>query len=115
MAQSVQAANSNSDVKALEKEMEEEVNNEIFNYTKNMKQYARSFNEILTQDNRKLDKIEKNQEGGKSKTDRSMKNLKEFSYNIKIGFWKLLLMFTIVAVTFVMTLLTIRIFPKLIK
>lgn len=99
----------------IEKEMDEEVINEIFSYTKNMKNYAQSFNKNLVQGNKQLDKIEKNQEVGKNKTDRSMKGLNEFNYNIRIGFWKLLFMLLIVGVSFVMTLLSIRIFPKLVK
>jgi hypothetical protein len=99
--------------KSIEKEMEEDLNNEIFSYTRNMKHYASSFNEILQRDNKKLDTIEKNQEGSKTKTDRSMKSLKEFSSTIRIGFFKLLLMLIAVGVTFMLTLLSIRIFPKL--
>lgn len=107
-------SDNSSQVKLIEKELDEEINNEIFNYTKNMKQYAKSFNELLVRDNSKLDTIEKNQEGSKTKTDKSMKNLKEFSYNIRIGIFKLILMFIVVFTTFVITLLTIRIFPKLV-
>jgi hypothetical protein len=109
------SANKSSELSKIEKEMEEEVNNEIFNYTKNMKNYARNFNQILVQDNKKLDKIEKIQETGKNKTNKSMKSLNEFNYSLKIGFLKLILYIILVGTTFVMTLISIRIFPKLVK
>jgi hypothetical protein len=99
----------------IDKEVEEEVNEEIFSYAKNMKNYARNFNQILVKDNSKLGKIESVQDISKSKTDKSLKSLKEFNYSLTIGFFKLLLMFLIVIATFVMTLLSIRIFPKLVS
>lgn len=99
----------------LDKEMEEEINKEIFSYTRNMKTYARNFGEILQTDNKKLTKIEKVQEKDKSLTDTSMKKLKEFHYDLKIGFFKLIIMFIIVIATFVTTMMVIRIFPKLVK
>jgi len=99
----------------LDKEMEEEINNEIFSYTRNMKNYARNFGEILTTDNKKLTKIEKIQEKDKILTDNSMKKLKEFQYDLKIGFFKLILMFVLVIGTFLLTMVVIRVFPKLVK
>jgi hypothetical protein len=99
----------------LEKEMDKEVINDIFAYTKNMKNYARNFNEILTGDSRKLEKIEKIQEKDKIKTDSSINQLNYFNNTLKIGFWRLLLMFGIVIVTFMTTLVSIRIFPKLVN
>jgi len=77
----------------FDKEMEEEINNEIFSYTKNMKNYARNFGEIISTDNKKLTKIEKNQEKDKILTEFSMKKLKEFHYDLKIGFFKLIAMY----------------------
>ncbi len=99
----------------IEKEMEEEINNEIFSYTRNMKNYARNFGEIIQTDSKKLSKIEKIQEKDKDLTDTSMKKLKEFHYDLKIGFCKLIVMFMIVIVTFITTMMIIRIFPKLVK
>jgi hypothetical protein len=103
------------EIAKIDKEMEEEINNEIFNYTKNMKHYAKGFHQILTQDNKKLDDLERVQDKGKIKTDHSMKKLDEFNYSLKIGFWRLLFIFLLVGVSFVLTLLAIRIFPKLVK
>ena len=98
----------------LDKEMEEEINNEIFSYTRNMKNYARNFGEILT-NFIKLTKIEKIQDKDKILTDNSMKKLKEFHYDLKIGFFKLILMFVLVICTFLLTMVVIRVFPKLVK
>jgi hypothetical protein len=99
----------------IDKEVEEEVNEEIFSYAKNMKNYARNFNQILVKDNSKLGKIESVQDISKSKTDKSLKSVKDFNNSATIGFFYLLIMFLIVIATFVMTLLTIRIFPKLVN
>ena len=99
----------------FDKEMEEEINKEIFSYTKNMKNYARNFGEIISTDNKKLTKIEKNQEKDQILTDSSMKKLKEFHYDLKIGFFKLIGMFLMVIVAFITTLIIIRLFPKLVK
>jgi len=97
----------------IENQLEEELNNEIFNYTKNMKKYAKSFNEVLNKDNKTLNKIEITQLNGQKKTNLQLKNLNEFNYNLKIGFFKLIFMILFVFATFVMSLLMIRIFPKI--
>lgn len=100
-------------IQKIEKEMEEEMEKEIFNYTKGMKNYARSFHTTLIQDNKKLTKIEEIQNVEKNKTDNQLDKLTQFSRKLTIGFWRLLLMILIVIVTFIFTLFTIRLFPKL--
>jgi hypothetical protein len=99
----------------LDKEIEEELGDEILNYIKGMKNYGHSFHDILSTDNKKLNKIELQQLKDQSKTDKELKNLNEFNYTLKIGFWKTLLMIIVVIVTFMFTMLVMRIFPKFVK
>lgn len=103
-----------ANIQKIKKEMEEELNNEIFNYTKNMKSYASNFNDILSKDNKTLNKIETIQNVDQNKTNKQLKSLNEFNYSLKIGFIKLIVMIIIASITFIMTLLSIRIFPKLV-
>ncbi len=105
--------NNYSDVVKLDDKIEEELNNEILNYTKNMKKYANSFNEVLSKDNRTLNKIEKTQIDGKIKTDTQMKKLDEFNYQLKIGFFKMLFMFLFVFFSFIFSIIMIRFLPKI--
>lgn len=104
----------NKEVAKIDSQIEEELNKEIFNYTKNMKKYATSFNDVLSKDNRTLNKIETTQIDGKKRTETQMKKLNEFNYDLKIGFFKLVFMFLFVFISFVIGLLMIRIFPKLV-
>lgn len=99
--------------KVIDDEIEEELNNEILSYTRNMKKYANNFNEVLNKDNRTLNKIESTQSDGKKKTDVQLNKLKDFNYSLTIGFFKLLFMFIFVFISFVISLFMIRFFPKL--
>jgi hypothetical protein len=96
----------------IEAEIEEELNDEIMNYTKNIKKYANNFTEVLGKDNKKLSQIEATQTLGKNKTDLQTKKLTEFNYSLKIGFFKILFMFLFVFSTFVWAIFIIRFFPK---
>lgn len=97
----------------IDRELEQEISSEIFNYTKRMKNYANEFNKTLITDKAKLNKIEEIQHIDQSKTKQQMQTLTDFNRSLQIGFWKMLLLIIIVVVTFMMTMLTIRIFPKL--
>ena len=99
--------------KEIDAEMEKEITNQIFGYTKTMKENAKHFGAQLKRDNSVLNEIEKVQNVDQEKTDVQVKKLKEFNYSLRIGFFKLIFMFLIVFVTFAFTLLTMRIFPKL--
>ena len=104
---------SHSSHKEIDAEMEKEITNQIFGYTKTMKENAKHFGAQLKRDNSVLNEIEKVQNVDQEKTDVQVKKLKEFNYSLRIGFFKLIFMFLIVFVTFAFTLLTMRIFPKL--
>lgn len=99
--------------KEIDAEMEKEITNQIFGYTKTMKENAKHFGAQLKKDNSVLNEIEKVQNVDQDKTDVQVKKLKEFNYSLRIGFFKLIFMFLMVFVTFAFTLLTMRIFPKL--
>lgn len=108
-------SNSNSTPNAkekLDKEIEEEINNQIFKYTKNMKENAKAFNAKLKQDNKTIFSIEDIQTRDQDKTDTQHKRLKEFNYTLSIGFFRLIMMFLVAIVAFIFTLLIMRIFPK---
>lgn len=96
----------------IDKEIEEEINNQIFKYTKSIKENARAFNSKLKQDNKTLNSIEDIQIKDKDKTDTEYKKLKEFNYTLSIGFCRLIMMFISAIVIFIFTLLIMRIFPK---
>jgi hypothetical protein len=102
------------DMVEFDKEMEEEINNEIFGYTKNMKEHGKAFYEALQRDLKDLNNIEKIQQVDKIKTDEQLRNLNQFNRTLTIGFWRLLLLILIVISTFITTLLVIRIFPRLV-
>lgn len=107
------SSTSHSSHKEIDAEMEKEITNQIFGYTKTMKENAKHFGAQLKRDNSVLNEIEKVQNVDQDKTDVQVKKLKEFNYSLRIGFFKLIFMFLIVFVTFAFTLLTMRIFPKL--
>ena len=102
-----------SSAEDISKEMEEEIKSQILRYTKSMKQNALNFQDQLKKDNVTLSKIEDKQNIDHEKTISQTKRLKEFNYSLSIGFFKLILMFVSVLVTFIFTLLIMRIFPKL--
>jgi hypothetical protein len=99
----------------IDKDIEDDLNNEIFSYLKGMKNYGQSFHQILTTDNKRLTKIEQQQLKDQTKTNKELKNLTEFNYTLKLGFWKTLMLIIIVLTTFMFTLLLMRIFPKFVK
>jgi hypothetical protein len=99
----------------VNKELEEELFQEVLNNTKSMKNYAQSISDILKNDNKTLSKIEKIQYKEQAKTQKEVSSLKDYNNTLQIGFWKTVYMFLIVVVTFIFTLLITRIFPKLDK
>ena len=105
--------NSKKDNEEIEKEMEEELNNQIFKYTKMMKISAKNFGHQLVKDNQFLQQIENIQTKDMDKTRTQNQRLQEFNSLITLGFFKKLLMIIVVMITFIFTLLTMRIFPRL--
>ena len=105
--------NTKKDQEEIEKEMEEELNNQIFKYTKMMKISAKNFGNQLIQDNKVLNQIENLQNKDLVKTRNENQRLQEFNSLISLGFFKKLLLIFIVIITFVFTLLIMRIFPRL--
>ena len=105
--------NSKKDNEEIEKEMEEELNNQIFKYTKMMKISAKNFGHQLVKDNQFLQQIENIQSKDMDKTRTQNQRLQEFNSLITLGFFKKLLMIIVVITTFIFTLLTMRIFPRL--
>ena len=105
--------NTGKDKEEIEKEMEEELNNQIFKYTKMMKISAKNFGNQLIQDNKILGQIENLQNKDIIKTKNENQRLQEFNNFISLGFFKKLLMIIVVIITFIFTLLIMRIFPRL--
>ena len=105
--------NTGKDKEEIEKEMEEELNNQIFKYTKMMKISAKNFGNQLIQDNKILGQIENLQNKDIIKTRNENQRLQEFNNFISLGFFKKLLMIIVVIITFIFTLLIMRIFPRL--
>lgn len=108
--------NSNSGFESkeeMDKEFEEEINRQIFGYTKKMKESARNFGAQLKKDNQTLNKIEDLQDEVNDKTKKQTKRLEEFNYNIKIGFCQLMILIFTVIGAFIGTMFIIKIFPKL--
>ena len=97
----------------MDKELEEEINRQIFGYTKKMKESARNFGAQLKKDNQTLNKIENLQDQVNAKTTTQVKRLQEFNYSIKIGFCKLMILLFTVIGTFIGTMFIIKIFPRL--
>lgn len=107
------SSNSVKESATINKEIEEEINNQIFRYTKSMKENAKNIGEQLKEDNKTLNRIEEIQTKDKIKTDIQVKRLTNFNYSLKLGFFKIILMFILVFVTFIFMVLFMRIFPKL--
>ena len=97
----------------MDKELEEEINRQIFGYTKKMKESARNFGVQLRKDNQTLSNIENLQDKVNEKTNTQVKRLQNFNYNIKIGFCKLMLLIFTVVGSFFGTIFIMKIFPKL--
>ncbi len=97
----------------MDKELEEEINRQIFGYTKKMKESARNFGAQLKKDNQTLNKIENLQDKVNAKTTKEVKRLEEFNYSIKMGFCKLTLLILTVLGLFFTTFFIMKIFPKL--
>ena len=97
----------------MDKELEEEINRQIFGYTKKMKESARNFGKQLKKDNQTLSNIENLQDKVHNKTNKEIKRLEEFNYSIKIGFCKLMLLIFTVIGSFIGTMFIMKIFPKL--
>ena len=97
----------------MDKELEEEINKQIFGYTKKMKESARNFGAQLKKDNQTLNNIENLQDKVNEKTTHQVKRLEEFNYSIKIGFCKLMLLIFTVIGSFFGTIFIMKIFPKL--
>ena len=93
--------------------MEEEINRQIFGYTKKMKESARNFGVQFKKDNKVLSEIEDLQEKVNDKTTKEVGRLKEFNYSIRLGFCKLVMLNMIVFGTFFATIFIIKVFPKL--
>jgi len=96
-----------------DKEVEEEINRQIFGYTKKMKESARNFGVQLRKDNQTLSNIENLQDKVNEKTNTQVKRLQNFNYNLKIGFCKLMLLIFTVVGSFFGTIFIMKIFPKL--
>ena len=111
--------NSRSDINGLEskeemdKELEEEINRQIFGYTKKMKESARNFGAQLKKDNKTLNDIEDLQDKVSEKTTKEVKRLEEFNYSINMGFCKLTILILTVIGAFFGTIFIRKIFPKL--
>lgn len=99
---------------SMDQEMEEEINRQIFGYTKKMKESARNLGVQLRKDNKILSNIENIQDVANEKTIKENKRLKEFNSSIRIGFCKLIMMVMTVFGSFFATLIVIKIFPKLV-
>ena len=97
----------------MDKEMEEEINRQIFGYTKKMKESAKNFGVQFKKDNKVLSEIEDLQEKVNDKTTKEVGRLKEFNYSIRLGFCKLVMLNMIVFGTFFATIFIIKVFPKL--
>lgn len=97
----------------MDKELEEEINRQIFGYTKKMKESARNFGVQLRKDNQTLSNIENLQDKVNEKTNTQVKRLQNFNYNLKIGFCKLMLLIFTVVGSFFGTIFIMKIFPKL--
>ena len=110
--------NSNNDFgleskEEMDREMEIEINRQIFGFTKQMKESAKNFGAQLRKDNQTLNKIENLQDKVDMKTKKQVKRLEDFNFSKSIGFCKLMFMFLIVFGSFFATMFIIKVFPKL--
>ena len=108
--------NSEENIKSkeeMDQEMEEEINKQIFGYTKKMKESAKNFGVQLKKDNKILNNIEDLQDKINTKTTKETSRLKKFNFSIKLGFCQLFILIITVITIFFITLFIIKIFPKL--
>ena len=108
--------NSEENIKSkeeMDQEMEEEINKQIFGYTKKMKESAKNFGVQLKKDNKILNNIEDLQDKINTKTTKETSRLKKFNFSIKLGFCQLFILIITVITIFFSTLFIIKIFPKL--
>jgi hypothetical protein len=106
------SSSSSNNNEQLNKEIEDELQEQIFGYTKSMKENAKHFGEALKRDNIILSEIENIQNIDQEKTTTQVSRLKEFNYSIRLGFCKLMGMFAIVFITFLISLFVMKVFPK---
>jgi hypothetical protein len=97
----------------MDREMEIEINRQIFGFTKQMKESAKHFGAQLRKDNQTLNKIENLQDKVDMKTKKQVKRLEDFNFSKSIGFCKLIFMFLTVFGSFFGTMFIIKILPKL--
>ena len=97
----------------MDREMEIEINRQIFGFTKQMKESAKNFGAQLRKDNQTLNKIENLQDKVDMKTKKQVKRLEDFNFSKSIGFCKLMFMLLTVFGSFFGTMFVIKIFPKL--
>ena len=95
----------------MDQEMEEEINKQIFGYTKKMKESAKNFGVQLKKDNKILNNIEDLQDKINTKTTKETSRLKKFNFSIKLGFCQLFILIITVITIFFSTLFIIKIFP----
>ena len=110
--------NSNNDFgieskEEMDREMEIEINRQIFGYTKKMKESAKHFGAQLRKDNQTLNKIENLQDKVDMKTKKQVKRLEDLNFAKSIGFCELMFMLLSVFGSFFGTMFVIKIFPKL--
>ena len=105
--------NNSKSKEQMEQEMEEEINKQIFGYTKKMKESAKNFGVQLKRDNKVLNNIEDLQDKLNNKTTKETSRLKKFNFSIKLGFCQLFMLIITVIAIFFSTLFVIKIFPKL--
>lgn len=97
----------------MDREMEIEINRQIFGFTKKMKESAKHFGAQLRKDNQTLNKIENLQDKVDMKTKKQVKRLQDFNFSKSIGFCKLMFMLLSVFGSFFGTIFVMKIFPKL--
>lgn len=97
----------------MDREMEIEINRQIFGFTKKMKESAKNFGAQLRKDNQTLNKIENLQDKVDMKTKKQVKRLEDFNFSKSIGFCKLMFMLLTVFGSFIPLMFLIKVLPKL--
>lgn len=97
----------------MDREMEIEINRQIFGFTKKMKESAKNFGAQLRKDNQTLNKIENLQDKVDMKTKKQVKRLEDFNFSKSIGFCKLMFMLLSVFGSFIPLMFLIKVLPKL--
>lgn len=104
----------NSSSFTLEKNFEEEINKEIFNYTKGMKKIATALSDNIQKGNKTLEVINSNQDEAIKNTNKEIKNLVSFDSNDKVTFWTQLKFLISAIVLFMITVILKFSVPKFI-